>query len=337
MLEGLRPTGILGTGIYLPEKRLTNFDLEKIVDTSDTWIRERSGIVERRIASEEEATSDMCYYAAREAIDNAGISPEQIDLIIIATVTPDMAFPATGCIVQEKLGAAKAAAFDLEAGCTGFIYALSIAVHMIGARTYDYVLIVGAETFSRIINWKDRGSCVLFGDGAGAAVVGPVPDGYGFLSICLGAEGEGGKFLYQPAGGSRLPASQETVARNLHTIHMHGREVFKFAVRVMGDTALETLKRAGLSKKDVDFLIPHQANIRIIDAALRRLGLPSSKVYINLDRYGNISSASIPIALHEALGENKIKIGDTVLLVAFGAGLTYGGAVLKWWQPNPNR
>ncbi|MGI9951087.1 beta-ketoacyl-ACP synthase III [Moorellaceae bacterium AZ2] len=314
----------------MPEKVLTNFDLERMVDTSDEWIRTRTGIRERRVAGEDAAASDLSVAAAQEALASAGVAPEEIDLIIVGTVTPDTLFPSTACLVQERLGAKRAAAFDLSAGCTGFIYALGVGQQFISTGTYEKVLVVGVDLLTKILNWEDRNTCVLFGDGAGAVVLAPVPPGEGILSLYLGADGSGGPLLVMPAGGSRLPASQETVGRKLHTIHMQGSEVFKFAVRILGEASLKALDKAGLKKEDVDLLIPHQANIRIVDAALKRLGLPAEKAYINLDRYGNMSSASVPVALDEARREGRLKKGDNVVLVSFGAGLTWGAAVVKW-------
>lgn len=326
----MRPVGILGTGSYLPERVMTNADLEKMVDTSDEWIVSRTGIRERRIAAPDEASSDLAVKAAEKALQHAGISADDIDLIIVATVTPDMSFPATACLVQDRLGASKAATFDLSAACTGFLYGVATAAQFITTGVYNYALVIGVECLSRILDWTDRNTCVLFGDGAGAAVLGPVGDGYGFLSYELGGDGSGGDLLKLPAGGSRLPASEETLRQRLHTVSMSGREVFKFAVRVIGTSTEEALKKAGMSKEDIDFLIPHQANIRIIDSAIKRFGLTEDKVVINLDRYGNMSSASIPVALDEAVKQGRIKKGDTLVLCGFGGGLTWGAAVLKW-------
>ncbi len=323
--------GILGIGVYVPEKVLTNDDLERMVDTNDEWIRSRSGIRERHIAAPEEATSDLALQAARNALADAGLKPDDIDLIIVSTNTPDTLFPATACLVQDKLGARKAGAFDLLAGCTGFIYALSVGAQFISAGTCKHVLVVGAETLSRITNWEDRNTCVLFGDGAGAVVLGPAPAGRGILSSMLGSDGSGGPLLDLPAGGSRLPASSETVDKKLHFLHMNGREVFKFAVKAIEDGTLEALAAAGLKKEDVDFLIPHQANIRIIEAATKRLGISPDNVQINVDRYGNTSTASVPLALYEAVREGRIKDGDNIVLVAFGAGLTWAAAVMRWF------
>ncbi|MCL6477626.1 MAG: ketoacyl-ACP synthase III [Peptococcaceae bacterium] len=324
--------GILGLGTYVPDRVLTNKELESMVNTSDEWIVSRSGIRERRIASPEQATSDLALEAAWEALEDAGIGPGDVDLIIAATNTPDSLFPAVGCIVQDRLGASKAGAFDLLAGCTGFIYGLSVAAQYIATGMYRYVLVIGAEVLSRIVDWKDRNTCALFGDGAGAAVVGRVPKGYGLIQNKLGADGSGGPLLYIPAGGSRAPASRETVDNRQHYLRMNGREVFKFAVRTCGDGALEALDEAGLSREDVDFLIPHQTNIRIIEAAAKRLDLPMDKVLINVDRFGNTSTASIPMAMEEAVDQNRFKDGDNIVLAGFGAGLTWAVAILRWYD-----
>jgi len=322
--------GIAGIGSYVPERVLTNNDLEKMVDTSNQWITTRTGIKERRIASPETATSDLALTAGRRAMERAGIEPEELDLILVATTTPDMAFPSTACIVQAGLGAYNSAAFDLEAACSGFLYGLAIGEQFISSGVYETVLIIGAEVLSKIVNWSDRNTCVLFGDGAGACVLRPVTAGKGILSHYLGADGRGVKLLQLPAGGSRLPASAATVEQGLHYIEMQGAEVFKFAVRIMGEASLEALRRAGLAREEVDLLVPHQANHRIIMAAAKRLGLTPEQVIVNLDRYGNMSAASIPVALEEAVSEGRIRDGDNVLLVGFGAGLTWGAAVLKW-------
>lgn len=330
MNTNLIPVGIIGTGSYVPEQIVTNKDLEKIIDTNDEWIVTRTGISERRRAESHMATSDMSVFAAQKAIETAGITPQDIDLIIVATITPDMIFPSTACLIQERLGAVKASAFDLSAACTGFIYGLSVASQFIATGMYKYVLVVGAETLSRILNPTDRNTLILFGDGAGAAVLGSVEAGSGFLSFELGSDGSGANLLYQEAGGSRVPASLETVEKGKHYVVMYGNDVFKFAVRIMGEASLKALEKAGLTKECVDYLVPHQANIRIVDAAVRRLQLPTDKVYINLDKYGNMSGASIPVALDEAYRNKKIKKGDRVLLVGFGAGLTWGASVLRW-------
>lgn len=291
-MKAMGSVGIIGTGSYLPEKVLTNADLEKMVDTNNEWIVSRTGIRERRIASDDQASSDLATEAGRQALRSAGIRAEDVDLIIVATVTPDMAFPATACLVQDQLGAKKAATFDLSAACTGFLYGIASASQFIQNGIYRYALVIGVDCLSKITDFTDRNTCILFGDGAGAAVLGPVEDGKGFRSFELGGDGSGGHLLKQPAGGSRIPATTESVQQHLHYISMNGREVFKFAVRVLGVSAEEALKKAGMTKEDIDFLIPHQANDRIIEAAVQRLGLSRDKVVVNLDRYGNMSSAS---------------------------------------------
>lgn len=330
MINNLQSVGIIGTGSYVPEQVVTNKDLEKLVDTSDEWIVTRTGISERRKAESHIATSDMGVIAGQRAIEAAGLKPDDIDLIIVATITPDMFFPSTACIIQEKIGAVNASAFDLSAACTGFIYGLAVGSQFITSGMYKHVLVIGAETLSRILNPADRNTLVLFGDGAGAAVLGPVEDGKGFLAFDLGSDGSGGNLLYLEAGGSRLPVSEETIKKGQHYLAMSGNDVFKFAVRIMGETSLKTLEKAGLTREDVDYLVPHQANIRIVDAAVKRLKLPAEKVYVNLDKYGNMSGASIPVALDEALKENKINKDDIIVLVGFGAGLTWGACVIRW-------
>ncbi|MFZ3170506.1 MAG: beta-ketoacyl-ACP synthase III [Carboxydocellales bacterium] len=330
MALNLIPAGITGTGIGVPDRVMTNADLEKIVDTSDDWITSRSGIKQRRIVEPGVYTSDLAVKAAREALAQAGLAAEDLDAIIIGTVTPDYPFPSAACVVQEKLGAHRAAAFDLSAGCTGFMFAITVGAQFINTGMYRNVLVIGAETLSRILNWQDRTTCVLFGDGAGAVVLQPVSPGKGLLACDLGSDGTGVPLLLQKAGGSRYPASAETVAQNQHSISMAGKEVFKFAVKVMGEAAEKAIAKAGMTIADIDYFIPHQANIRIIDAATKRLGLDKDKVFINVDRYGNTSSASIGIALAEAVREGKVKDGDTLVLVGFGAGLTWGACVLRW-------
>lgn len=307
--------GILGTGSCVPERILSNADLERMVDTSDEWIVTRTGIRERRIAAEGETTTDLAYRAARAAIESSGVAPEAIDLVIVATITGDRPFPSTACRLQERLGLPKAAAFDLQAACAGFIYALSAASQSIAAGLCRHALVVGAERLSSITDYEDRNTCILFGDGAGAVVLGPVEAGRGFRAFELGADGTGGDLLTLNERGF---------------IAMNGREVFKFAVRIMGTAAEEALAKAGLTKADIDLLVPHQANIRIIDAALERLDLPADKCMINLDRYGNVSAASIPLALDEAVRAGRVKPGDCVVLVGFGGGLTWGASVLIW-------
>jgi len=328
--ENGRQSAILGTGACLPSRVLTNQDLEKMVDTSDEWIVTRTGIKERRIASPEQATSDLAYEAALEACANASLSPEELDLIIVGTVVPDMPFPSTACLVQARLGAKKAAAFDIEAACSGFIYALSIAHQFIANGVYDKVLVIGAETLSRVTDFTDRTTCVLLGDAAGACVLGPSTHGNGILSLHLGADGTGADMLKQPAGGSRLPASHETVEKRQHFVSMNGALVFKFAVKTIDSAVRQVLRESGLTTDDVSLLIPHQANLRIMESAAHRLGIPMDRVYVNIDKYGNTSAASIPVALHEAWEAGRVKQGDTVVLVAFGGGLTWGSAVIRW-------
>jgi len=322
--------GILGTGKYVPERRLTNAELERMVETNDEWIVTRTGIRERRIAAPEQATSDLAFEASKQALEAAGITADELDLIIVATITPDMFFPSTACLLQEKLGAKKAAAYDLSAACSGFIYGLANATGFISTGMYKHVLVVGAECLSRITDYEDRNTCILFGDGAGAVVLGPVAEGRGFKSFKLGADGAGGELLRIQGGGSRFPSSSETISAKRHFIEMNGRDVFKFAVRVMGSAAEEALASAGYAKADIDLLIPHQANIRIIQSALERLNLSEDKAMINLDSYGNVSAASIPLALAEAVEQGRVKQGDTLVLVGFGGGLTWGAAVLDW-------
>ncbi|MGG3507459.1 beta-ketoacyl-ACP synthase III [Paenibacillus lautus] len=329
-MNNLRPVGIIGTGKYVPEKILSNHDLEKMVDTSDEWIVSMTGIRERHIAAPHEATSDLAYHAAVNALKSAGMNAEDLDLIIVATITPDMFFPSTACLLQDRLGAKKAAAFDLSAACSGFVYGLATATNFVKTGMYNNALVIGVDCLSRITDYTDRNTCVLFGDGAGAAIVGEVPEGRGFQAFDLGAEGAGGAHLYIEAGGSRLPSSAETINTNKHFIYMNGREVFKFAVRVMGSATEAVLSKAGIDKKDIDLFIPHQANIRIIKSAMERLELPEEKVMINVDKYANTSAASVPLALVEAQESGRLKEGDKVLMVGFGGGLTWGSSVLIW-------
>lgn len=327
-----KSVGIIGVGSYLPEKIMTNKDLEKIVDTSDEWIVDRTGIKERRIAEPNVATSDLGALAAQEALLNAGITADEIDLIIVATATPDMFFPSTACLVQNILKATKAAAFDLSAGCSGFAYGLVVGSQFIQTGLYKKVLVIGSETMSKVLDWTERNTCVLFGDGAGAVVLSEVPEGYGILGMDLGSDGSGGHLLNMPAGGSKMPATAETVEQKMHTLKMSGSDVFKFAVRIMGEAAVNALDNAGLSSEDVDCFVPHQANIRIIQSAAKRLKLPMEKVFVNVEKYGNTSSASIPIALNEAIKDGKINNNDIVVLVGFGAGLTWASCVMKWYK-----
>ena len=311
---------IIGTGSYVPKKVLTNHDLEKMVDTSDDWITERTGIKERRIAADGEATSDMAAKAGKKAIEMAGIGPDEVDTIIVATVTPDMDFPSTACFVQHKLKAHKAVSFDIAAACSGFIYALSVADSLIKSGNSRYVLVIGSEIFSRITDWTDRNTCVLFGDGAGAAVLARGTGEKGIISTHLHSEGSSWKLLCAP--------SHEENAKTF--IRMHGNEVFKVAVRALEDVAIEALKHNGLTGDDIDWFIPHQANERIIQATAKRLGLPMDKVYLNLQKYGNTSAASIPLALDEAVRNGKIKDNDLILLDAFGGGFTWASALVRW-------
>lgn len=307
--------GIIGVGKYIPKKILTNFDLEKILETTDEWIRTRTGIEERRIAAEGEGTTDMAYEAGKAAIEDAGLEPSDIDMIIVATVTPDTSFPTVSCRIQEKLGAVKAAAMDTSAACSGFIYGLVTASQFIKSETYKNILVVGVEKLSKITDWDDRNTAVLFGDGAGAAVVSAVSDDRGLLSFELGSDGSGAGLLY----------SDEN-----ELLRMAGSEVFKFAVRQMGDSSFNVLKKAGLGKEDVDLLIPHQANIRIIESSREKMDLPKEKVMYTITKYGNTSSSSIPIALCEAVETGRVKEDDHIVMVGFGAGLTWGAICLKW-------
>ena len=325
-------TVILGTGAYAPERVLTNDDLSKMVDTSDEWIRTRTGIRERRIAAADEAPSDMAVQAARRALDDAKLSPADIDLLIVATVTPDMPMPATACFVQHKLGLpTTAACFDLNAACSGFIYALDTACAMVASGRYRHALIVGVEKLSAVLDWQDRTTCVLFGDGAGAVVVGRRPEpGLGLLGTRLGTFGEGTDLLYISHGGTRAPTSVESLARQDHCIRMKGKEVFKLAVRAMDDAARDILEQHGIRADQIALVIPHQANLRIIESISEYLELPMERFFVNVDRYGNTSAASIPLALDEARRSGRIQPGDLTLLVAFGAGLTYGSALIRW-------
>ncbi len=305
--------GIWGMGRYIPENVLTNADLEKKMDTSDEWIRTRTGIEERRIAGDDIDTSYMAMKAAEKAIENAGIHPEEIDLIITATVTPDYRFPSVSCLIQHEIGAVNAAAMDISAACAGFMYAIITGKQFVETGTYKHVLVIGAEKLSKSVDWEDRNTAVLFGDGAGAAILGPVADGRGILSFELGADGRGAKHLYQD-----------------EYVKMNGREVFKFAVRQMGESAINVLEKAGLTKDDVDFLMPHQANIRIMESSRERLGLSPEKMSVTINQFGNTSSASIPITFVEELEKGKIKEDDVIVMVGFGGGLTWGAIAMKW-------
>ncbi|NIO49935.1 MAG: beta-ketoacyl-ACP synthase III [Candidatus Aminicenantes bacterium] len=321
---------IRGTGFYVPDKILTNFDLEKMVDTSDEWIITRTGIKERRIASEDQATSDLAVEASRRTLKNAGLEVKDIDLIIVATSTPDTIFPSTACWVQNGLGADHIPAFDISVGCTGFLYGMILAEGLILNGTSKRILLIGGELLTKVTNFKDRNTCVLFGDAAGAAVLEEADDESGMLSFYWKADGKLGNLLYQPAGGTRIPATLQSVAQGLHYLKMKGNDVFKHAVKRMGEAALEVLKIAGLKKEDVDYLIPHQANIRIIEATGKRLKVHPEKVYSNIDRYGNVSVASIPISLHELWEEGRLKKGNIILMDAFGAGFTWAAVAYRW-------
>jgi 3-oxoacyl-[acyl-carrier-protein] synthase III len=326
------PVSITGLGTHVPERVVTNDDLAQLVDTSDEWIVDRTGIRERRFAAEDEALSDLALPAAQAALEQAGVTSREIDLLIVATVTADMQFPSTAAILADQLGATEAAAYDLAAGCTGFMYGIAQAYGMVESGLSRRSLVIGADVLSKLMNFSDRSTCVLFGDGAGAVVVERAA-GEGFLGFELGADGAGGKDLHLPAGGSRMPTTAETVASGAHYVHMNGREVFKFATRVLVSSAQAVLEQCDLSIEDVDVYVPHQANVRIIDHAVAKLGIPKEKVIVNVDRYGNTSSASIPLALADAAASGLLKQGDTVLMTGMGAGLTWGSAVMRWTAP----
>ena len=321
---------ISGVGSYVPERILTNAELEKIVDTTDEWITTRTGIKARRIAAADEFTSDLATKAALKAMANAGVTAEEIDLIIVATITPDMPFPSTACLVQKKIGAKRAAAFDLEAACSGFIYALEIAQQFIMSRTYKTVLVIGAEKLSSITDWKDRNTCVLFGDGAGAAILQNRPNAHGLLTAVMGADGDKSDLLFMEGGGSRCPATVDSVNARMHYLRMEGKETFKNAVQAMQSAAEEALRRCELNITQIKCVIPHQANRRIIDAVGERLGATPEQLFVNLEKYGNTSAASVAIALDEAVESGRVQRGDLILLVVFGAGLTWGAAVIEW-------
>ena len=325
-----RTVSIIGTGSYVPEKILTNEDLSRIVDTSDEWITTRTGIKQRRIAAKDEHTSDMAAKAALKAIEQAKISPAEIDLILVATATPDMLFPATACFVQKKIGATNAACLDISAACAGFLFGVEIAQQFITSHTYDTVLVIGADKLTAITNWSDRNTCILFGDGAGAAILRHRGGSHGVISTHIGSDGQYTDILFMPGGGSRCPITRENVDLNLQTIHMTGKEVYKHAVTAMLSAAQKALEQAGLRIEDIACVIPHQANMRIIEAIADRLGIPLEKFYVNLDRYGNTSAAAVAIALDEANRSGRIKPGDYVLMVVFGGGLTWAGTVIEW-------
>lgn len=319
---------ILGTGSCAPEKILSNEDLEKIVETSDEWITTRTGIKQRRIAEKDVYTSDMAYEASLKALESAGVSASELDGIILGTISPDFIFPSTACILQSKLGCENIMAFDLLAGCSGFLYALHVGNGMVSSGQAKKLLIVGAEVLSRIMDYQDRTTCILFGDGAGAVVLSE-SDEPGVLSSCLNSDGDNWELLYMPGGGSRIPATEESVKNRDHYLKMNGRDVYKVAVKSLETASIEAVKKANLSPGDIDLFIPHQANLRIIDAVRKRLDMSEDKVYVNLDKYGNTSSASVPIALDEAIQAGKAKKGDNILTAAFGAGFTWGATLFR--------
>lgn len=320
---------IAGIGSYVPEKILTNFDLEKIVETSDEWITTRSGIKERHIAADNQATSDLSLIAAQRALKSACLKPKDVGAIIVATATPDMLFPSTACLVQTRIGAPRVIAFDVSAGCTGFLYGLAIAESFVN-NGYDNILVIGADILSKITDYTDRTTCVLFGDGAGAALIKKSDGEDGILSSYFTADGSSWNLLWQPGGGSRIPATHESVEKRLHYVKMQGNEVFKVAVRAMSEAAVKTLEKAKIPASEVALLIPHQANIRIIEASAKRLNIPMEKVLVNIDRHGNTSAASIPIALDQAIQEGRVHKGDLILMIAFGAGFTWGGVLFRY-------
>jgi len=321
---------IVGWGKALPPGRLTNDDIAEFVDTSDAWIQARTGIEERRIVETGETTLSLSIEAAKKALDVAGIPASEIDLVIVCTVTPEYPFPSTACLLQEAIGAKKAGAFDLEAGCAGFIYGMSIASAMIRAGSARTVMVVGAETLSRIVDWKDRGTCVLLGDGAGACILRGGEKSGGILGTSLHSDGSGGEFIHMKGGGSRHPTSFETVAADFHKLRMNGKQVYRFASRVLGEAVTNALGNARLTIDDVDLIIPHQANLRIIETAAKAIGVPLNKMFVNIAKHGNTSSASIPMALCDAIEEGCVAVGDTLVFVGFGAGLSWGGCVLEW-------
>jgi len=323
-------TRIITTGSYVPDSVITNHDLEQIVETSDEWIMDRTGIRERRVADASQAASDLACEAAKKALKHAHLKPRDIDLVIVATCTPDMPFPSTACIVQDKLGLKHAAAFDINAACSGFVYGLHIANSLIRTEVHKRVLLIGAEVLSRVTDWQDRMTCVLFGDGAGAVILEGTKEKRGIISTHIHSDGSLGDLIMLPGGGSRLPCSQESILKKLHFIKMKGNETFKVAVKTLAELAAKTLEENRLDPSQLSLLIPHQANLRIIQATARRLKLPEEKVFLNIEKYGNTSAASIPIALNEAVRAGKVSDGDYILLEAFGAGLTWASALLKW-------
>ncbi len=321
---------ITGIGSYLPNKVLTNYDLEKMVDTSNDWIIQRTGIKERRIVENGVTTSDLATQASLRAMEDAGVSPKDLDMIITSTITPDHIFPSTSCYIQQKIGATRACAFDILAACAGFIYAMSIGQSFINSGAMKTILVVGAECLSKITDYTDRTTCVLFGDGAGAVVIQGNPIKHEILSSNLAADGSEADVLIMPGGGARNPASLESVQQRLHYIQFKGKEVFKLAINNIANLILETTRENGLTIDDIDLIIPHQSNLRIIEATMEKLGLPMEKAFVNIDKYGNTSSASVPIAIDEARKEGRLHKGDIVMLVAFGGGLTWGSSLIRW-------
>lgn len=326
----MKKAHIVGWGKALPPGRMTNDDLSTFVDTSDAWIQERTGIKERRIAVSGETTLSLAVEASMNALLVAGMAGNDIDLVIVCTATPEFPFPATACLLQDAIGAKHAGAFDLEAGCAGFMYGVSIASAMIGSGTMKTVLVVGSETLSRIVDWQDRGTCVLLGDGAGACILQASDEPGGILATSLHSDGSGGEFIQMKAGGSRHPASIETIEGGMHKLRMKGREVYRFASRVLGEAVHTAVQKAGMSMSDVDLIIPHQANLRIIEAAAKMIGVPLDTMFVNIAKHGNTSSASIPMALCDAIDEGRVRVGDNLVFVGFGAGLAWGGCALKW-------
>ena len=321
---------ITGVSGYVPPKVLSNADLEKLVETSDEWIRTRTGISERHVVEKGVASSHLATEAAKTLLAKTKTDPREIDLIIVASVTPDMLFPATACLVQDRLGASKAWGFDLSAACSGFAYALTVGAQFVSAGTHKKVVVIGSDTMSSILNYQDRATCVLFGDGAGAVLVEPAKPGEGIIDFAHDIDGSGGQYLYMPGGGSLNPPTHETVDKKMHCVHQEGSQVFKYAVRRMAELAVQLLERNGFTSKDLALVVPHQANLRIIRAMQERLGVEDSKVMVNIDKYGNTTAGTIPLGLCDALGQGKLKKGDLVLLVAVGAGYTTGGLLLRW-------
>jgi 3-oxoacyl-[acyl-carrier-protein] synthase-3 len=333
-MRQLRRATIIGTGMFVPEKRLTNQDLEKMIDTTDEWIITRTGIRERRIVEPHQKLTDLAIPAGAMALKNSGIPPEKIGAVILATFTPDRPISGSACLIQEKLGCKNAAAMDIEAACSGFVYSTTIGSQFVATGACDYVLVIGADVLSKVLDFTDRNSCVLFGDGAGAVVLGPAQGEEGIFDTLLGADGGGFDFISIPAGGTELPTSEETVKARQHFVKINGKEVFKFSTKIVGDMLEQVLTRNQLSLDDISLIIPHQANVRIIESAAKRFHCPLEKFFMNLDRYGNTVAATIPIGLHEALGEGRIKEGDRIFLVGFGGGLTWGTIALRWGKAN---